>query len=461
MLDFPSSSLSVGQKYPVTPIAGIPQYTWDGEKWTTVGSGSATTAPPASALPLMDATPAVVGVTTKYAREDHVHPTDSSMLQKSANLSDVANVVTARQSIYAAPFDAMAYSGMQINGSTDVSQERGYNNPVTVGNNTYFCDGWMASKNGSTMAGSAQCYAGSVGAPFQNSAVIGISAAQATILSGDFFLVSQPFEGYRIQRLMWGTPYAQPLTLGFWTVHHRTGIYSGSIRNADGSRSCAFTYSQIASDIAEYKTVTIPGCLDGTWPIGNAASMSVTFAIAAGATFTAPSAGVWYSGLNYLAGPGQINGVAATTDAFRITGVVILPGIEAPSAARSALIMRPYDQELVTCKRYWQKSYGAAVAPGTVDNSGMVVFYIDGLSSATHSLFNTVNLGTSMRAAPTVMMYSPSTGAAGKATDAAFGVDVTATASFSSNNSFVWSATGSGASPSVNMRAHYTADARL
>lgn len=35
-LDFPASP-SVGQKYPVTPIGGIPTYTWDGEKWTTIG----------------------------------------------------------------------------------------------------------------------------------------------------------------------------------------------------------------------------------------------------------------------------------------------------------------------------------------------------------------------------------------------------------------------------------------
>ena len=31
----------------------------------------------------------------------------------------------ARQNIYAAPFDAMAYSGLQINGGMEVSQEKG------------------------------------------------------------------------------------------------------------------------------------------------------------------------------------------------------------------------------------------------------------------------------------------------------------------------------------------------
>ena len=38
-LDFPSVGLTVGQKYPASPVAGVPTYTWDGEKWTT-GTGS-------------------------------------------------------------------------------------------------------------------------------------------------------------------------------------------------------------------------------------------------------------------------------------------------------------------------------------------------------------------------------------------------------------------------------------
>jgi hypothetical protein len=37
MFDFPSSPTN-GQKYPASPIANIPTYTWDGEKWTTVGA---------------------------------------------------------------------------------------------------------------------------------------------------------------------------------------------------------------------------------------------------------------------------------------------------------------------------------------------------------------------------------------------------------------------------------------
>jgi hypothetical protein len=37
-LDFPASPTN-GQKYPSSPVAGIPTYTWDGQKWTTTGAG--------------------------------------------------------------------------------------------------------------------------------------------------------------------------------------------------------------------------------------------------------------------------------------------------------------------------------------------------------------------------------------------------------------------------------------
>jgi hypothetical protein len=45
-----------------------------------------------------------------------------------------------------------------------------------------------------------------------------------------------------------------------------------------------------------------------------------------------------------------------------MTGVVVLPGIEGPTAAQSPLIMRPFDQELLTCQRYYRQYKGPADA---------------------------------------------------------------------------------------------------
>jgi hypothetical protein len=182
---------------------------------------------------------------------------------------------------------------------------------------------------------------------------VSVQTAEAALGVNDYVFVRQPIEGYRTSRLAWGSNNAQPITIGFWSGHHRTGVYSGVVRNSANNRSYAFSYTHNTADTPQYNVVTIPGDVTGTWNIDNTVGLYVIFAVAAGTTPTAPSANSWVAG-NYVAAPGQVNAVAATSDVFRITGVVVLPGIEAPSAARSPFIMRPYDQELVTCRRYLQ-----------------------------------------------------------------------------------------------------------
>jgi hypothetical protein len=110
---------------------------------------SASVPVPATVAPPMDGATAV-GAGTKYAREDHVHPSDTSraalnqvVRYDAVQTLTAPQLVQARSNIYAAPFDALAYSGMQINGSCDVSQERGNVQVVViVGASTYIQDGW-------------------------------------------------------------------------------------------------------------------------------------------------------------------------------------------------------------------------------------------------------------------------------------------------------------------------------
>jgi len=313
-----------------------------------------------------------------------------SLIAASAVRYDVAQTLTvpqqtqARVNIAAAPHDALAYSGLQINGSMEVSQERGATGTTVSG--TYVCDGWMAYWAG-TMALNPQAaqivfIPGIFGLLF-----VPIAAAQTSLAAADYAVIVQRMEGYRVNRLNWGYASAQPITIGFWSSHSRPGLYSGTVRNVSGTRSYAFTYTHASSETLQYNTVTIPGCTDGVWPKDNTIGLQITFAMAAGTNYVAPSANSWLNG-NYFAAPGQINGVAATSDVFRITGVVVLPGIEAPSAARSPLIMRPYDQELVTCRRYWTQTYGGADFIAT---------------AAAQAVAASVTFGVPMRSAPTAV----------------------------------------------------------
>jgi hypothetical protein len=270
---------------------------------------------------------------------------------------------TARSNIYAAPFDAMAYSGMQYNGSMEVSQERGV---ASVGGaSAYICDGWRHSSAGTmALASSAPSVAGTGLYPgFNNVLAIQTTTAQASLGAGDFAVVLQSIEGYRVSRLAWGTASAQPITIAFWSSHKRTGLFSGSLRNDALNRSYAFTYTHAVTDVAQYNVITIPGDTAGVWGTGNGVGIMLTFSLGSGSTYTAPSANTWVAG-GFQAAPGQINAVSGALDFFRITGVVVLPGIEAPSAARSSLIMRPFDQELLTCQRYYRQLAGSGDVVG-------------------------------------------------------------------------------------------------
>ena len=368
MLDFPASP-SVGQKYPASPLAGIPTYTWDGEKWTTQG-GSIVSASPGTLLPLMDAKPALVGVSTNFSREDHVHPVDTSR----------------------APFDAMAYSGLQINGAMEVSQEFGASG-VTVPNGTakYVIDGWVVGSSG------VQSTTGITGAltppSYTKSLQVAVPTANASPAAGDFCYVGQLIEGYRVAKLNWGTANAQPITLAFWVFASRTGLYGGAISNGAGNRSYPFTFTVNAISTWEYKTIIIPGDTTGTWTKDNTSGMAVRFSLMAGSSFSG-AAGVWAGSL-YFSATGCINGIAANTDTLLVTGVIVLPGNEAPSAARSPFVMRPYDQELAVCRRYYRRIGGQAVAD----------VRIGGYATTSAGIAFSFPLEPVMRAAPTATTF--------------------------------------------------------
>jgi hypothetical protein len=294
-----------------------------------------------------------------------------------------------RENIYAAPFDALAYNGMQINGSMEVSQQLG--TTVTATNGAYPADGWRFGFSGTMTPSSAQVI---IASPFGNSGLPShiyatSGTAQPSLGANDFVILSQAIEGYRIARLAWGTVGAQSITIGFWAYHAVAGTYGGSIRNNTGTRSYAFNYT-VAAITAQYVTVTIPGDISGTWATDNTGGLILTFAQAAGSSFVAPSLNTWVAG-NFFAPPGSINASAAAGGHMRITGVVVLPGIEAPSAARSSLIMRPYDQELTVCKRYWQKLGGSAAVDILISG------YAPAGANVAHTLFYPVE----MRAVPT------------------------------------------------------------
>jgi hypothetical protein len=280
-----------------------------------------------------------------------------------------------RVRLAAAPFDALAYNGMQVNGSMEVSQETGSFVAITYGK--YLLDGWKVYTAG-TQALSGGKIPNAV-AGFPSAAQIIVGTANASPAVGDYVIFAQPIEGFRVSRLAWGNVAASPITVGFWMAANRAGTYSGSVRNAASNRSYVFNITINVAATFEYKTVTIPGDTTGTWEKETITGLDVGFCMMCGIGLTT-TPGVWTAG-SFLGATGTINGVAATSDWMAVTGVIVLPGTQAPTAAQSPLVMRPYDQELVTCHRYYWRGSGFQLRGVVLSGVGVVAMAMTPLAS--------------------------------------------------------------------------------
>jgi hypothetical protein len=142
----------------------------------------------------------------------------------------------------------------------------------------------------------------------------------------------------------------------------------------------------------------------GAWVNDNTAALFVDFVAMAGSG-QAAAAGSWLAS-SATGATGTINGVAAITDYMQVTGVVVLPGIELPSASRAPFIMRPFDQELQSFQRYYQKSYAYNQNPGTaiaLSSSAIGIQLASGTSNP--YIGSGYTLHAKMRATPSLTTY--------------------------------------------------------
>ncbi len=270
-----------------------------------------------------------------------------------------SNQVATRAQLYAAPFDALAFNGVQVNGGMEVSQENGTSSVTLTATSSlqtkYLVDGVMAAYRGTFVAAGQQVTDAPPG--YRNSLKFTVSTAQASLGSNDELSVLIPIEGVRASRLALGTASAAAISIGFWVKVHRTGSYSGSLRNSAKNRSYPFSFMVSAADTWEFKTVTFGGDTGSTWLSDTGVGLYLSICIAGGASRLGAVAA--WAGSDTSGVTGTTNAVAANSDTFQITGLIVLPGIELPASDRAPLIMRPFDQELITAKRYWQFAGGA------------------------------------------------------------------------------------------------------
>jgi len=184
------------------------------------------------------------------------------------------------------------------------------------------------------------------------------------IAGTDFYTIRQRIEGNNVADLGFGTVDAKTVTISFWVRSSVAGVYSCQLANELGAPNrvnYVADYTINAANTWEYKTITVPGAVVGTWDKTAGIGLCLGFGLGAGATYQITS-GSW-STTRAEGSTTQTQWIANAGATFYLTGVQLEVGSKA-----SAFERRPYGMELQLCQRYYEKSFNQSVAPA--NNTG-------------------------------------------------------------------------------------------
>lgn len=350
----------------------------------------------------------------------------------------IANKAYVDAAVTGAPISAMAQHNVMINGSCEISQDIALAAGVTA-HATAFTDGWTNYKIGTVVNNARQINTNPGTFPGLASQLeLQTTTAQAAFAGSDGCGIFESIEGFRLQRVAAGSVDMPSLTLGFWSSHVRTGIYSGAFRitgTGAVTKSYVFEYTQVASAVPQWNCLVIPPLTTGGLNNNmNDVSGYLNFSQAAGPTIQ-QAAGAWGANGNAIASPNQINGAAALTDRFRISGVVLIPGSILIPQAQAPFALRPYFHELAECQRYFEYGHFSV---GGIQSSSMtsrgyqwpVGFRVTKRTVPTMSLSN---LAFNRCSSPTTVAVHPNGFAAFTTNTAAGGDDISASANFNAS----------------------------
>lgn len=251
---------------------------------------------------------------------------------------------------YASTYNS--YRNLLINGDFLINQRVKSGNLVT---GDFPADRWKHLKSGAGVLSSALA----AFLPDQQSAecIFTATTASGALGATDFYTLSQTVEGYNIRGAKFGVASAKTLTLSFWVKASKTGNLPVALRNGATNRSYVTIVPITVANTYEFKTVTVPGDVTGTWAVDNTAGLIVSFCLAAGTSFNAASSGAWTAG-NFVSLASGTNFLSAISDTVSIAGVQLEIG-----SVATVFENIPIEASIYRCQRYYEKSAAPSVSP--------------------------------------------------------------------------------------------------
>jgi len=289
------------------------------------------------------------------------------------------------------------FTNRLINGAMVIDQ-RNAGASVTPTGGTYLVDRWQLYATQSSKLTCGQNL-NAITPPIGFTNYLGFSSTSAySVLSTDYFSITQRIEGFNVSDLGYGTANAKTITVSFWVYSSLTGTFGGALHNNAFNRSYVFSYSISTANTWTQISVTIAGDTTGTWTTNNTVGLEIGWSLGAGSSQVG-SAGAW-SGNNYFGATSQTQIVGTNGATFYITGVQLEVGSNATSFE-----YRPYGTELTLCQRYYYKTYSQGTNPASATASGTRggSAYNGGTGIA-----GNFSYAVSMRTAPTITPYGES-----------------------------------------------------
>lgn len=354
------------------------------------------------------------------------------------------NGFTATQMAQARANIGLTKKNYIVNGGMQISQENGTAASAAPG--YYPADQWRNEFSSAGAVSAAQVASSTPGgSPYRIRATV--TAADASVASSDYSVISQRIEGNRVADLRFGNAAAKAITVQFG-VKAPAGTYCVAVRNGAPNRIIVGEYTitagQANSDVV--RSVTFAGDTTGTWAFDNTTGMELIFVLMAGSSFV-QSPNNWSGASSVFATSNQFNLLGTVGNVFELFDVGLYEGSSAPPFQ-----LPDFNDELDRCQRYWEKSYDYATAVGTATNNGV-------RGSLQNSAPASYGAGTFLkrkRVAPTVTLYSPNNGAPGNGYDTAN--RATSAANVGETQYMIVNAFGTSTTPILY---HYTANARL
>ena len=248
-----------------------------------------------------------------------------------------------------------------INGEMQVAQ-RGASATALTSGGLYLIDRWQGIESTDGAATVERTTDTPSGEGFGYSLKIDVTTADTSLAAGQYALLRQKIEGINLQHLKYGTSSAEKLTLSFWVKSAKTGIYIVEFFNDNSSenKTQSQSYTISSADTWEKKTITYVGDTAHSIQNTTSAELLVYFWLAAGSTYSGGgSLNTSWSALdtvgNSVRAVGQVNLLDSTSNDFYITGIQLESGDSA-----TPFESRPYNQELIECRRYFERKQAVA-----------------------------------------------------------------------------------------------------